>query len=74
MLFLQTVFEIGPKAGSETQAMMKIKRINDQKKVERYRTTKDLTKMDGESDLNTTKKDEENFIPYRPKDHLTETG
>ena len=72
---LQTIFEIGPKAGSETHKIMQIKRTKDQHAIEKYR----FTKRSGNADLvgsfdKLAKKDEENFIPYLPKDHHTETG
>lgn len=55
---------------------MKIKRSKDQRSVEKYRTTK-LNSQSiygiGRPDK-LQKKDVENFIPYLPKDHLTETG
>jgi len=53
--------------------MMKVKRQLDQKKVEKYRMTKRSTVFD-DVEIKTTQKDEENFIPYLPKDHITETG
>lgn len=71
---LQTIFEIGPKSGSETVKIMKIKRIKDQRTVEKYRSTKRINSTHDMSGAAETTKDEENFIPYLPKDHHTETG
>jgi len=71
---LQTIFEIGSKPGSETVKIMKIKRIKDQKAVEKYRSTKRINSTFDISAITENTKDEENFIPYLPKDHHTETG
>jgi len=51
---------------------MKIKRTKDQRAVEKYRTTRSGNNIDLNNDVR--KKDEENFIPYLPKDHHTEVG
>lgn len=55
---------------------MKIKRTKDQLSVEKYRLMKANTlPSDGlMRSEKLPKKDEENFIPYLPKDHITETG
>jgi len=69
-----TIFEIGPKAGSETLRIMKEKRLKDQNTVEKYRhkSANGVSEMGRISEHKG--KEEEPFIPYLPKDHHTELG
>jgi len=72
-----TIFEIGPKAGSETLKIMRLKRVKDQNVVERYRTKVANISLETESiteKLKGKEKEDEPYIPYLPKDHHTELG
>jgi ATP-dependent RNA helicase DDX54/DBP10 len=65
-----TIFEIGPKAGSETNRVMHEKRLRDQALVEKHRMKRAAALIEEKSG----RKDENNFIGYLPKDHHTEEG
>ncbi|CAG7816309.1 unnamed protein product [Allacma fusca] len=70
-----TIFEIGPKAGSEVHKIMQVKRSKDQSIVEKYRHEKSVNTISTlDAALPIPTKDDENFINYLPKDHHTETG
>lgn len=52
---------------------MKIKRTKDQEFVEKHRTGK-VAAPTSVIDMESAKKDDENFISYLPKDYHTESG